>query len=159
MRCGARIVRTADRPDLLPVVAGWLWQEFWRRGGHTLEHVQTVFAGSTAEVGPQQTFVLLVGDAPVGTASLVEHDLDARPDLTPWLAGVFVAPDQRGRGYAAHLIAAVEDACRAAAIPTLWLYTRNSERIYARVGWRTVEVFDYRDRPVALMRRDLEARV
>jgi GNAT superfamily N-acetyltransferase len=153
------IVRTADRPDLLPVVAGWLWQEFWRRGGYTLDHVQTVFARSTAEVGPQQTFVLLIDGEPVGTASLVEHDLDTRPDLTPWLAGVFVAPDARGHGYAAHLIAAVEDACRAAAIPTLWLYTLSAERIYARVGWRTVEVFDRRGRPASLMRRDFEVHV
>jgi GNAT superfamily N-acetyltransferase len=55
-----------------------------------------------------RTLVLLVEDEPVGTASLAAHDLDERPDLTPWLTGVFVAPHARGQGYAAELIAAVE---------------------------------------------------
>ncbi len=100
---------------------------------------RNVIGASTAASGPQQTFVLLVDEAPVGVASLVAHDLDSRPELTPWLAGVFVVPEARGRGHAAHLIAAVEAAGRAAAIPSLWLYTHSAERIYARVGWRTVE--------------------
>ena len=81
--------------------------------------------------------------------------LAERPDLTPWLAGVFVVPEARRRGYAARLIAAVEQAGRAGSIPTLWLYTSSAERIYARAGWRTVETFDRRGKPTALMRRDL----
>lgn len=149
------IVRTADRPDLVPVVACWLWHEFWQHGGHTLGHVRNIVAASTAETGPQQTFVLLVADVPVGTASLVAHDLGSRPELTPWLAGMFVVREVRGRGHAAHLIAAVEAAAWAAAIPSLWLYTHSAERIYARVGWHTAEYFDRNGKTFALMRRDL----
>jgi hypothetical protein len=48
-----------------------------------------------------RTFILLADGEPVGTASLAAHDLDERPDLTPWLAGVFVDPHTRGQGYAA----------------------------------------------------------
>jgi GNAT superfamily N-acetyltransferase len=102
-----------------------------------------------------RTFILLAEGDPVGTASLAAHDLEERPDLTPWLAGVFVDPRVRGRGYAAHLIAAVEDECRATSISTLWLYTRTAERIYARAGWRTIEIVQHSDKPYALMRRDL----
>jgi GNAT superfamily N-acetyltransferase len=153
----AVIVRTADRTDLVPVVARWLWEEFSRQSGRPLERVHERIAASTATCGPPQTFVLLVDDRPIGTASLVDHDLDTRPDLTPWLAGVFVVPEARGRGHATRLIGAVEAAGRAAAIPSLWLYTRAAERIYARAGWRTVEYFDHRDRICALMRRELVA--
>jgi GNAT superfamily N-acetyltransferase len=150
-------LRTADRPELLPVAALWLWEAFWRAGGHTLEHVEGVFARSVATVVPQQTFVLLDDGEPIGTASLVAHDLEARPELTPWLAGVFVVPHARQRGHATRLTQAVEDACRSAAIPTLWLYTLSAERLYARAGWVTVENFDRHGRPAALMRRDLSA--
>jgi GNAT superfamily N-acetyltransferase len=76
-----------------------------------------------------RTFILLANSEPVGTASLAAHDLDERPDLTPWLAGVFVVPHARGRGYAAHLISAVEQEARIASISTLWLYTNTAERI------------------------------
>jgi GNAT superfamily N-acetyltransferase len=153
----AVIVRTADQPDLVPVVAHWLWEEFSRQSGRPLEHVHERIAASTAASGPPQTFVLLIDDEPVGTASLVGQDLDTRPDLTPWLAGVFVVPGARGRGHAARLIEAVEAAGRAAAIPSLWLYTHAAERIYARAGWHTVEYFDHRSRICALMRRELDA--
>jgi GNAT superfamily N-acetyltransferase len=94
-----------------------------------------LFSNPNAETGPTQTFILLIDGEPVGTASLVAHDLDERPDLTPWLAGVFVAPKYRGRGYVGRLIAAVEQAGRSASIPTLWLYTNTAERVYARAGW------------------------
>jgi GNAT superfamily N-acetyltransferase len=87
--------------------------------------------------------------------SLVAHDLASRPELTPWLAGVFVVPQARRRSHATRLTEAVEEACRSAAIPTLWLYTLTAERLYARAGWVTVESFDRHGRPAALMRRDL----
>jgi N-acetylglutamate synthase-like GNAT family acetyltransferase len=99
--------------------------------------------------------VLLLDGKPAGMASLVAADLDQRPDLTPWLAGVYVVPEARGQGHVAHLIEAVENAGRAAGIATLWLYTRRSERVYERAGWRTVEYFDRREKRYALMRRDL----
>jgi GNAT superfamily N-acetyltransferase len=151
----ASIVSTFDRPDLVPLVADWLWDAFWRAGGHSrAETLDAVQQSVTARPMPR-TFILLVGGDPVGTASLVAHDLDERPDLTPWLAGVFVAPHARGRAYAAHLIAAVEAAAQAAAIRTLWLYTHAAERIYARAGWQTVDTVLHGGKPVALMRRDL----
>ena len=102
-----------------------------------------------------QCFVLLRDGQPIGTASLASEDLDERPDLTPWLAGVYVIPAQRRQGYAAHLIAAMEAACRSASIPTLWLYTSTAERVYARAGWQHAGIIERRDKPpTTLMRRD-----
>jgi len=151
-----QIVRIADRPDLVPTVAGWLWHEWWRDAGETLQATRDAIAASVSCSGPPQTFVLLADEEPVGTASLVAHDLDERPDLTPWLAGVFVVPEARGRGYVVHLIRSVEDACVRAGIATVWLYTAGAERIYARAGWQTVEFVQRQcRRPAALMRRDL----
>jgi GNAT superfamily N-acetyltransferase len=153
------IVRIADRPDLVPIVAGWLWHEWWHQDGYTLEQTHDAVAASVSPSGPPQSFVLLVDGKPIGTASLVAHDLDERPDLTPWLAGVFVIPEARGRGHVVHLIEAVEAACRFAAIPVVWLYTAGAEHVYARAGWHSVETIQRLGRrPVTLMRRDLTSR-
>ncbi len=151
------IIAIAERPELSPIVARWLWETFafWKRNGHTVDGVRDVVSAAISPSGPPQTFVLLVDHEPVGTASLAANDLDSRPDLTPWLAGVFVDPAHRGHGYVAHLIAAVEAACTRAAIRRLWLYTRTAEHVYARAGWRTVEHFDREGRRYALMCRDL----
>ena len=54
------------------------------------------------------------------------------PMRTPWLAGVFVSPEARGRGHVIHLIQAVEAACRAAASAVVWpLYRRCRTRVRA----------------------------
>jgi GNAT superfamily N-acetyltransferase len=118
------IVSTSERPDLVPVVAGWLWNAFWRGDGYSLEQVLDVVGTSVLAGAMPRTFILLADGEPVGTASLVAHDLDERPDLSPWLAGVFAEPHARSRGYEGRLVAAVEREARAASIPTLWLYTK-----------------------------------
>lgn len=150
------IVSTAERPDLVPVVARWLWDEFWQRDNYSFEETLAAVTASVTARPMPRTFILLAAGIPVGTASLAAQDLESRPDLTPWLAGVFVAPDVRGRGLAGRLVAAVEDECRALDIPTLWLYTRTAERIYARAGWRTIESIAHKGRPYVIMRRDLD---
>jgi hypothetical protein len=39
-----------------------------------------------------------------GSAMLIAHDMDTRMELSPWLAGVFVAPKRRGCGVGAALV-------------------------------------------------------
>ena len=150
------VTTVARRPDLLPVVADWLWREWWQQKGRSLKQTQAIYAECQAEIGAPQTFVLLTGQTPIGTVTLARRDLDERPDLTPWLAGVFVVPDARGRGYVRHLLDAFDQACRAASIRTAWLYTNTAERIYLRNGWQVAEVIERQGKlPTTLMRRDL----
>ena len=149
------VVTTLERTDLVPIVARWLWEAFWQRRGASLAAVHDLVAASRARLGPPQCFVRLDAGVPVGTASLVARDLDAWPDLTPWLAGVYVVPEARGRGHVRALIGAAEAAGRAAGVPELWLHTRTAERLYARAGWTAAGTVIDRDRPHTLMRRDL----
>ena len=152
------IATVAKRPDLLPVIADWLWQEWWKTRGRSRDETHALYAECTATRGPPQTLILLADDVPIGTATLARNDLDVRPNLTPWLAGVFMIPERRGRGYVYHLLAAFDEACRAASIKTAWLYTNTAERVYLRAGWRVAEVIHRPAKlPVTLMRRDFIA--
>ena len=54
------IVNIATRPDLVPVVAGWLFEAFWRQEGHGLAEVVAALEQSVP-VGMPQSFVLLAG--------------------------------------------------------------------------------------------------
>jgi GNAT superfamily N-acetyltransferase len=47
----------------------------------------------------------------VGTASLLFDDLEGDP-RNPWFASVFMPAEQRGKGIASALVAAIEDAAR-----------------------------------------------
>lgn len=149
-----RIVAVTTAPELAPIVAAWLVGEFhdYPGGSSVAEMTQSIL---TPAAPFEESFVLLEDGEPAGTASLTVEDLETRPDLTPWLAGVFVRPECRGRGHASALVRAVEAHARAHGIATLWLYTGHAARLYAGLGWR--EISRERDwwGPVTLMRRDL----
>lgn len=151
-----RIVPTSERPDLAAIVAWWLWNEWARAAGRTYTQVLDRATRVAMTRPPLSTqFVLLQDGEPLGTASLYPTDLPGRPDLTPWLAGVFVEPPARGQGHAIRLVAAVEAEARAQSVATLWLYTHTAERLYARLGWTRVETVVEGGKDHALMRRDL----
>ena len=123
--------------------------------GYSLEQtIEYISAASRGNPIPQ-TFVLLADGKPVGTSSLVADDLKERPDLTPWLASVYVVPEERRKGYVIPLIQVIERSAVVAAVSTLWLHTEHAKRIYAKSGWQEVEVVQREGKlPVTLMRRD-----
>lgn len=148
------MIAVSERPDLAPIVARWRVEAFFNEpGGWTVERMTAAILAPPD--GPEETFVLFDQDRPVGTAGLVREDLETRPDLTPWLAGVFVEPAFRGRGYASALVRQVEAFARTASVPALWLYTLKAEALYARLGWQRVGLEWEGNHDVVLMRRDL----
>jgi GNAT superfamily N-acetyltransferase len=149
-----RIVTVSDRPELAPIVARWRVDAFFNHpGGYTVEEMTARILAPP--VGAKQAFVLLDDDEPAGTAALTHSDLATRPDLTPWLAGVFVQPAFRGRGYATALVRRVEAFAWEASVPVLWLHTEMAEPLYAGLGWRRVGIEQDHGHPVVLMRRSL----
>ena len=151
---GFVIVRIAERPDLIPVVAEWLHDAFGRPDG-TMEEARRYVEAFSAAGAAEQCFVLLADGAPVGTASLVAHDLEERPDLTPWLASVAVPPAFRGRGHASRLVRAVEASARQAGVVCLYLFTVTAVPLYAGLGWSEFAVELHRGKAVTVMTRDL----
>jgi GNAT superfamily N-acetyltransferase len=150
------IVSLAERPDLAAVAAGWIWDE-WGRNMPAGASLAALTALLKLRQGPAvpQSFVLLDSGIPAAAAALVAADLEARPDLSPWLAEVYVLPAFRGRGHAVRLVRRVEGACRAAGIATLWLNTAHAAGLYARLGWQEAGEARHNGHPVTIMRRDL----
>ena len=148
------IVAVSDRSELAPIVARWRVEAFFNYpGGYTVEEMTALIL--EPPVGPKETFVLFDHGRPVGTAALIRSDLETRLDLTPWLAGLFVEPAFRRRGYATDLVRKVETFARASSVPVLWLYTSAAETLYARLGWQRVGIEDERGEDVVLMKRVL----
>jgi GNAT superfamily N-acetyltransferase len=148
-----RIEAVSSRPDLAPLVAKWLVDEFGYPGGRTPDQVTARILGPNR--GPEETFVLFDQDRPVGTASLAHDDLAARRDLTPWLAGVYVEPAVRSLGYASALVRRVEAFAAANSVSTLWLYTWTAAPLYTRLGWQHVGLETDKGQEVVLMTRHL----
>jgi N-acetylglutamate synthase-like GNAT family acetyltransferase len=90
-----------------------------------------------------------------GSASLVAQDLDIRPQLSPWLASVYVDPNQRSRGIGRQLVERVMQEARALRVPNLYLFTLDREAFYASLGWEAIERTTYREKPIIIMRAAL----
>lgn len=103
--------------------------------------------------GEIPSVVVALEDAELlGGALLIDSDLDARPELTPWLAGVYVKAEHRGKGVASQLVNRVVEEAAALGVPELYLYTDTSQSLYARLGWQVVEELVYEELPVVVMK-------
>lgn len=89
----------------------------------------------------------------VGSVLLVAEELEPMHDVSPWLAGLVVAPGHRGRGIGAALVRAIEARAAGLECPVLHLYTSEAEPFYAALGWSVADRFVQDGCPEVLMTR------
>ena len=92
---------------------------------------------------------------PVGTCLLVESEIEPDHDVSPWLAGLFVVPEYRGKGVGAALVRAIEDQARQRELSRVYLYTTHAVGFYKRLGWKVMDRTNWQGFDTALMDRDL----
>ena len=148
------VIRPAAETPHLATVAAWLHAAWWAADGWTLAAVRAELAVAAGPAAPI-AFVAEVAGEPLGTATLDVDDLPSRPDLSPWLASVWVAPAARGRGLATALACHVEARAAALGHGKLHLFTPDRAAFYARRGWRVLGAERWRDVPVTLMAKCL----
>jgi GNAT superfamily N-acetyltransferase len=90
--------------------------------------------------------------AAIGTCLLVRSEIEPNHRVSPWLAGLFVAPEYRGKGAGAVLVRALEQQARARGFKQLFLYTRTATGFYEKLGWSMVERTFWKGVDTAFMR-------
>jgi GNAT superfamily N-acetyltransferase len=115
----------------------------------TLEDWTTLF-GSSQKKG-FTTIIALEDNQVLGTASLDLEDLPPRPDLSPWLASVYVPVEYRLRAIGSLLIGQVEQEARKQGFDSIYLHTYDREGFYLRRGWGILERLHYWDRQLVVM--------
>ena len=101
--------------------------------------------------------VAITDETVIGIVSLKVNDMDTRPELTPWLAGLYVVPAYRRRGIGHRLVQAAIAKASEFRVEKLYLYTPGAERFYAALGWRLLEHTQYQEIPVSVMYYPLQA--
>jgi len=147
-----RIEYLSDHPEAMAKLAEWQHAEWGNlRPGDTLEKRMVRLAGMSKRDRIPLTVVALEATQVLGSASLIEHDMETRMELRPWLAGVFVGEQYRRRGIGAELVRWIMAEARKLKVPLLYLYTVHSEKFYAALGWTLQERTSYREQPVVIM--------
>lgn len=146
----------ADRPELVPTVAQW-WFDEWPRDGARLDDlVRRLTSSLHKDTIPVQVIALDAGSV-VGSAALKHHELEEQyPDLENWIGSVFVAEGARGKGIASALCARVIDLALRFRVPALHLQTRDTTGgLYARLGWQTIGRTISEGRDMLIMKKKL----
>jgi len=132
----------ADCPERTPTLAQWHFEQ-WKHivDGDSPERRQRLLLARANHRAVPTVFVAVDGDLLLGSATLAEHDMETRPNLTPWMVDVFVAPEFRRRGIASVLVRRVVREAAELAVAELYLFTTGEmrEKLYADLGWKVVE--------------------
>lgn len=91
-------------PAHLHQVASWIHGAFWTRSGKGVETVIGLLREARDPHRIPLSLLAFVEREPAGTVNLVASDSRTRPDLSPWLAALYVDPSRRGRGIGARLV-------------------------------------------------------
>lgn len=151
-----KIEYLADHPEYIPELAALHFAEWsFLNPGESLDDKKAYLKSLCGRNGVPTFVIATDGGELVGSASLIARDMDDRPDLTPWLADVFVKPDYRGRGVATSLIQRIESKARSAGVVMLYLYTPDAAKLYQKLGWRIFEECQYKGIEVLIMSKKI----
>jgi GNAT superfamily N-acetyltransferase len=153
-----RIEHLAQHTAVVPVLASWVLDEWGRLLPEaTVETLVSAFEESATHHRIPETFVAVRDGEPVGMASLIEHDMSTRKELSPWLAAVYVAPEFRNRGIGSRLVQRAMHEAEALGLGRLYLFTPDKVSFYGRLGWKVLEHTRYRGENVAIMLYEADA--
>jgi len=92
----------------------------------------------------------------LGSAAIVSQDMKTEPPLTPWLASVFVRPENRKQGIGRKLVLHVMTQARKEGIDILYLYTPDQVSFYSKLGWSVLDKRQYKGSDVTIMQVRLD---
>jgi GNAT superfamily N-acetyltransferase len=124
-----------QQPGFLDTVADRIWRAWWRDSGYPLDYVSARLRDENLNADPIP-FALVAHDGMKfpGTSSVIKADLAERPQLTPWVAAVWVDPQARQRGVGAALVNRAAQDCRAGRQPRLSVRTAPAFGLLRKTG-------------------------
>jgi GNAT superfamily N-acetyltransferase len=129
-----------QRPEFFDTVADRIWRASWKNIGYPLEYISGLLCENMNAEPLPIALVAHDGAEFLGTSSVIASDLEQRPQLTPWVAAVWVEPHARLRGVGSALVERATRDCFALGIARAHLCARPAlTGFYERLGWIPIE--------------------
>ena len=151
-----KIINLKDEPENLPTLASWHQQE-WSHlnpGEDLAARISRMQPHLDGQLIPS-TYIAK-DDVLLGSAAIVKKDMKIEPQLTPWLASVYVGPENRRRGIGRQLVLHVMAQAQKGGIDRLYLYTPDKAEFYLKLGWSTLYQRPYHNLDVTIMQVQLD---
>ena len=89
----------------------------------------------------------------IGMVALKISDLESRPNLGPWLAGLYVERGHRNKGVGTSLVHAIEQKAAQLKEKKLYLFTPDTEKFFLMLDWAVQERTEWQGRSVTVMEK------
>lgn len=150
-----KIINLKYEAQYIPVLAGWHHREwsYLNPEGTIEKRIESMRSSLNDDFIPS-TFIAKENDL-LGSAAIVAHDMDTKQEFSPWLASVFVSPENRRRGIGSKLVIHIMNRAKDEDIKALFLFTPDKEPFYKNLGWHTISKEIYRGHMVTVMQINL----
>jgi predicted N-acetyltransferase YhbS len=129
-----RIDHLFQHPEHIPLVAGWIYREFWTdKRGYSVGTFEELLGQAAGRDRIPLSLLALVDGRPAGTVNLIVNDNSLRSELSPWLAALIVVPEFRGQGLGSRLVRELAGEARRLGYRELYLGT-DIPGFYTRLG-------------------------
>lgn len=153
MRDVHTVVVKPGTPDVA-LIARWRAEAFSVLDANS-EQEQRTLEAFVSEQSDQVALVAKLDETTIGTCLLVKSEIDPIHSVTPWLAGLFVAPEYRRLGAGKVLVRAIEEQAKQRGFLRLYLYTDDAVGFYEHLGWRVIDRKMWKGFDTRLMAREL----
>jgi GNAT superfamily N-acetyltransferase len=160
----ATIVSLKDYPEYVDIVSKWCFAEWPEENADCGIDSQAKYAQDLVEnyihtdaAWPTVLLAVLPSGECCGTVALDPQDMSSkRPNVSPWLASLFVPPQFRRRGIALQLVRGVQNVVRTLAdVNVIYLWSdvgKHQTVMYERCGFIEMERLHYCGNLVAIMK-------
>ena len=146
----------AEHIEHVPLLAKWFHDQWgYLSPGYTIEERTVRVRAKAQREAIPIAFIATDNGKPVGSASLVECDMDSHSHLTPWLSSVYVESSSREQGVGEALLSRVIQEAQQLGYLSLYLWTPSEEKFYSKRGWKTLEVTEYKNEHAVVMQYSL----
>jgi N-acetylglutamate synthase-like GNAT family acetyltransferase len=146
--------------DSLPILARWHQDEwYFLEPTKTLQDRMARIKLCFEDSFVPSIYIAKENNTLLGSAAIIEHDMDTRKDLSPWLAGVYVPENYRKRGIGSKLVLYVMQQAKKNGFKTLYLYTLKHSDFYSKLGWTVIQETEYRNCQITIMSIDLNSKL
>lgn len=136
MGADVEISNLREAPQFCEDVAMRVWNAWWRQNGTPLDEIRARVAENLLLQPIPLALVAHKSGSFIGTASVIHSDLEERPDLSPWVAAVWVDPPHRGAGIGSALVRAAASAgAKLTNGPVYLCAERRLAPFYEGMGW------------------------
>ena len=146
----------ADRPDAIPTVAEWDYEEWGKVPGNSVQKTIKRINGKLNRDKPPLYILAISEDRVLGFAQFKRSGMSIYPEKEFWLGGTYVSPAFRGCGVGSALAERTALIAEDFGVKNLYLQTEALDGgLYKRLGWRVMETIEYNSVQVAVMVRQL----